>query len=110
MSVGTVITEGFGTFGSVSFVVTQGYGDYGGVIPPVVDDGGPGRGASRPYKKGRKSKLIKASDLEALAAYQLPAIPIRQPLTDVPPGQEIITDEDEELDALILKTLTVILH
>ena len=34
MSASTVITEGFGTFGSNNFVVTQGFGDYGGAPPP----------------------------------------------------------------------------
>lgn len=36
MSVATVITQGFGTFGNVNFVALDGYGDYGGtVVPPT---------------------------------------------------------------------------
>ena len=35
MSASTVITEGFGTFGSNNFVVTQGFGDYGGAAAPA---------------------------------------------------------------------------
>ena|SRR3990167_2554053 len=35
MSVATVITEGFGTFGNNNFVITEGFGDFGGVAPPL---------------------------------------------------------------------------
>lgn len=67
MSIGTVITEGFGSFGSVAFVVTQGY-SIGGVTPPAPtpSTGGGASGAYR-YPVGnldldtwRRGKKLKA--------------------------------------------------
>lgn len=36
MSIATVISEGFGSFGNVNFVVTQGFGSYGGAAGATV--------------------------------------------------------------------------
>lgn len=51
MSVGTVLTLGLGSFGTVNFLPTIGYGNYGSVAPPVVppQPGGGGGSTSRNY-------------------------------------------------------------
>lgn len=35
MSIATVITEGYSTFGNTQFIVFDGYGNFGGVTPPT---------------------------------------------------------------------------
>lgn len=36
MTVATVVSEGFGSFGSIAFIVTEGYGSYG-ATPEVIN-------------------------------------------------------------------------
>lgn len=104
MSASTVITEGFGTFGSNNFVVTQGFGDYGGAVPPAA-----AAETGRWAKKKKKREPIRFSDFEsreavanAMAAeLALKAIAI----------EELTDDTEFEDDEALIKALTItIIH
>lgn len=47
MSVGTVLTLGLGSFGTINFLPTLGYGDYGVTPPPTPTPGGGSYGFRR---------------------------------------------------------------
>lgn len=53
MSIATVVTEGYGSFGSLAFVVTEGYGTFGAPpSPPAFDPNGvQGSGGGPPKKR-----------------------------------------------------------
>lgn len=84
MSVSPLVTEGFGSFGSVAFVVTLGFGT-SGVAPvgPSSDGGGPSRRGGKKhlsYLTAKEKKRVDeiAAKLEA-ELKKLPAEPAKTP-------------------------------
>ena len=102
MSVGTVLTLGFGSFGTVNHLPTLGYGDYGSTPTPDADPTTTGAAWSR-GKKLRKGGLRWADfstkeerQLALAQALAVEAVPIGDP------DDEIIEAEDRLLIALVL--------
>ena len=63
MSIATVVTRGYGSFGSIAVVPTRGYGAYADTVQPRGGGGGPRR-------KRKKTEIIRFSDFEARADYE----------------------------------------
>ena len=75
MSIATVVTEGFGSFGTANFIPTEGFGDYAPSPPAAVEIGISKAWLPYPYwlrhRRRHDPDHIAASHAEQLAAHLL---------------------------------------
>lgn len=119
MTIATVITFGYGSFGTVNFLPTLGYGDYGATpTPVVVPDVGIGNLDWLKVKGPRRPVRIKRSEFstveeyrdavsKAAAALAVASVPVA---AISPQTGDVIGDDILEDDEIILLALTRILH
>lgn len=109
MSIATVVTRGYGTFGTVNFLPTLGYGDYGAVTATqnfgnlgFFDIGGEGEGVAE--YKAKQSKLRNAlldavygPEIEAVAEVLKPYRVDNQPMI----GPDVIDGITRDVEAIL---------
>lgn len=98
MSIATVVTRGFGSFGTIPDVVRRGYSS-GDTVVVVQENRGGGN---------RRRRIIRYSDFESREEYEKALRIAAAPILEAPIPITSLIDEDEETEAIF--KLLMLMH